>query len=148
MGQLAGCPRPFYRGIYTALDNREMTANTIENSPMTAALLAAVPLRIIAINGRGGPNDSDLARAKSIGQLIAEKGDILQFGGGKKGEAADLFNELAQGIAILSFSPGGVRCFGQHWCGNAPGMGGSCPGYDQADCCQLGQGEGDDATLE
>ncbi len=124
-----------------------MTANTIENSPMTAALLAAVPLRIIGINGRGGPNDSDLARAKEIGQLIAEKGDILQFGGGKEGESGHLFNELAQGIAILSFSPGGVICFGQHWCGSALGLGGACPGYDHADCCQSGQGESGDATL-
>ena len=116
-----------------------MTA-TIENSPLTAVLLAAVPLRIISIQQRGGLNYSDIARAKQIGQQIAEKGDILQFGGGKKGEAGHLFNELAQGIAILSFAPGGVRCFGMHWCGNAPGLGGNCPGFNHEDCCQFGQG--------
>lgn len=112
-----------------------MTA--ITNSPLTAALLAAVPLRILEICERGGLNDSDLARAKRIGQLIAEKGDVLLYGG-KKGEAGHILNELARGIAILSFAPGGVKCFGSHWCSGAPSMSHECPGRDAAACCVHG----------
>ncbi|MEK6609189.1 MAG: hypothetical protein AABZ30_16140 [Myxococcota bacterium] len=37
------------------------------------------------------------------------------FGGGKPGEVADLFNRTAKAIAVLSFAPGGVTVFGQHW---------------------------------
>jgi hypothetical protein len=34
---------------------------------------------------------------------------------GPKGETAEAFNDLAKGIALLSFCPGGVTCFGRHW---------------------------------
>lgn len=33
----------------------------------------------------------------------------------KEGETAQAFNDLARAIALLSFCPGGVTCFGQHW---------------------------------
>ena len=122
------------------------TDKDIENSHLAVSLLAAVPLRIMAIKERGGLNEGDIARARQIGQLIAEKGDILLFGGGKKGESAHLHSELAEGIAILSFAPGGVRVFDQHWCGNAPGLGGGCPGHNHTSCCTT-QG-GNNATLE
>jgi hypothetical protein len=47
--------------------------------------------------------------------LLASKGDILQFGSKKKGEAAEIFNRVAEAIAIMSFCPGGVTLFGEHW---------------------------------
>jgi len=51
-------------------------------------------------------------RARECAQIIAEKGDVLQFGG--KG-CAVAFNALAEGLAIASFVPGGVRFAGEHW---------------------------------
>ena len=82
---------------------------------LTTALDCAVPLLIIEIKQRGGPTDSDWHRAQEIGQLLGEKGDLLMFPGKKKGESAKVFNELAYGIAMLSFCPGGIKVFGRHW---------------------------------
>lgn len=45
--------------------------------------------------------------------LIGGRGDVL-FGGGKEGEAADMFNQAAEAVALMSFLPGGVSVFG-HW---------------------------------
>ena len=112
------------------------TDKDIENSHLAVSLLAAVPLRIMAIKERGGLNEGDIARARQIGQLIVEKGDILLFGGGKKGDPAHLHNELAEGIAILSFVPGGVHIFGQHWYGHSLNLGGACPGSANTWCCE------------
>jgi len=53
--------------------------------------------------------------AQQSGQIIAEHGDLILFRSEKKGETADAFNALARGIAALSFAPGGVNCFGQHF---------------------------------
>ena len=33
----------------------------------------------------------------------------------KEGETARAFNDLARAIALLSFCPCGVTCFGRHW---------------------------------
>lgn len=48
-------------------------------------------------------------------QYVAEKGDNILFKSHKKGESAKAFNELAKGVAVLSFAPGGVTLFGQHF---------------------------------
>ena len=48
-------------------------------------------------------------------QIVAEKGDVIQFKSTKKGESAAAFNALARGIACLAFAPGGVTTFGSHW---------------------------------
>jgi hypothetical protein len=37
------------------------------------------------------------------------------FRGGKRGETAAAFNSLAKGVALLSFAPGGVVCFGTRY---------------------------------
>lgn len=39
----------------------------------------------------------------------------MLFRSKRKGETADAFNHLAEGIACLAFAPGGVRLFGSHW---------------------------------
>ncbi len=75
----------------------------------------AVVLRIAELRDRGGPSNSDFVRAQETGQLLAEKGDVLQFGSKKKGEAARIFNEVAHGIAVLAYCPGGVTVFGTHY---------------------------------
>lgn len=84
------------------------------------SLSAAVPLRIMELRGKGGPDEADWRRAKDFGPVLAERGDRLLFRGkGKKdeGEAAKMFNETAHAIAVMSFLPWGIRVFGQHFQG-------------------------------
>lgn len=56
-----------------------------------------------------------IERAKVCSQHIAEHGDNLLFRSKKKGESADAFNHLAEGIACLSFASGGLKLWGNHW---------------------------------
>lgn len=56
-----------------------------------------------------------LVRGRELSQVVAEKGDVMQFRGGKKGETAAAFNALAEGVALLSMFPGGVRFLGERW---------------------------------
>jgi len=56
-----------------------------------------------------------LPRARELAQVVAEKGDVLQFKSKKRGETAKAFDALAEGLAILSFAPGGVRFSGVHF---------------------------------
>lgn len=82
---------------------------------LSIAMAAAVPLRVMQLRERGGPNDDDRRRAQDAAQLIGEKGDLLMFTGGKPGETARIFNETAHAIAVLAFYPGGITIFGQHY---------------------------------
>jgi hypothetical protein len=92
----------------------------IEAQPPTlpAFLEMAVPLEILRLRQEGGPTDADLERARTLVQPLLERGDVLLFGRGKPGEAGALAGRLANAIAVLSFAPGGVRVFGQHWIGD------------------------------
>ena len=63
------------------------------------------------------PLDKIFAFIDIAGKLLAEKGDILLFGGIKKKDKKlreKLFKELIFGISILSFLPGGITIFGKH----------------------------------
>lgn len=88
-----------------------------EHHGLTDFLSLVVPLRIMALqeNETGGPEARAMALARGYIDDLGKRGDILLFGGGKKGEVAALANGLAQGIAILAFAPGGITIFGQHW---------------------------------
>lgn len=81
------------------------------NPALSITLSAAIPLKIMDINLRGGPTKQDFDRARSFADVLATQGDVLMFGG-KKGEAAKLFNELAFACAICAFVPGGITIFG------------------------------------
>ena len=80
---------------------------------LQAALGAAVPLWIET--WRGADPEQRVRRAHVLAQVIAEKGDVIQFKSKKKGESAAAFNALAESLAIASFQPGGVRIFGLHF---------------------------------
>jgi hypothetical protein len=82
---------------------------------LSIALGAAVPLHIEEIRKAGGPTVEDFKAASGFSGDLAHRGDVLLFGGGKKGEAAELFNKTARAIAVLAFLPGGVTLFGNHW---------------------------------
>jgi hypothetical protein len=77
------------------------------------ALSAAVPLHVMELQRLSWAEVS--ASAKACGDIIAEKGDVLQFRGKKRGESAKAFNALARGLAALSFAPGGVTFLGDHY---------------------------------
>ncbi len=82
-------------------------------SVLAIALSCSVPLYAIELAKL--PLAEVLRIAAECGQVVAEKGDVVQFQGGKKGESAAAFNALAKGIACLSFAPGGVTTFGMHF---------------------------------
>lgn len=55
------------------------------------------------------PIDSLLPRLEGYSSFIGSHGDVLMYGGGKKGVAADCFNKVAEGLAVLSMvCTGGV----------------------------------------
>jgi len=80
---------------------------------LQTALGAAVPLHVFEL--KRIPYDQVVSMAKDAGQVVAEKGDIIQFRSKKKGETAAAFNALARGVACLAFCPGGVQVFGLHF---------------------------------
>jgi len=85
---------------------------------LPTAMAAAVPLHIMQLKEKGGPNADDMAEAQKTSGMLGERGDVLLFGPGKKGkkgECADLFNRTARAIAVLSFCPGGITIFGYHF---------------------------------
>jgi len=85
----------------------------LDDSLLKMTLQIAVPLWIEKTKGK--PWEYIVERAKECSQVIAEKGDIILFKSKKKGETAEAFNRLAEGIACLSFMPGGVDTFGLHF---------------------------------
>ena len=85
------------------------------NRHLSDMMALAVPLYISKLKAKGGPDAEDYKRATEFSSVLGERGDILLFGGGKKGECADMFNRTAEAVAILSYSPGGVTVFGSHF---------------------------------
>lgn len=75
----------------------------------------AVLLNIQELKQNGGPTDEQIQSVGTLGEVLGARGDVLLFGSKKKGEVADLFNKLAKAIAIMSFLPGGISCFGFHF---------------------------------
>jgi hypothetical protein len=82
---------------------------------LPTSLSAAVPLWVYDIYRRGGPLPEDWLHLSQIGHRLAEHGDVLLFGGSRPGETADLFNQLAEALAILSFLPAGVSFGSLHF---------------------------------
>ncbi|MEU0081392.1 hypothetical protein ABZY58_26120 [Micromonospora tulbaghiae] len=82
-----------------------------------AGLSAAVPLWIhqLAQLPEKARDRQRQRWADAAVEAVAFRGDTLQFGG-KRGEAADVFNHLARGIAAAAFAPGGITFAGEHWC--------------------------------
>jgi len=76
-------------------------------------LSLAVPLWIDEV--RAWSIERRLERVKICGQVVAERGDIIQFKSKKKNETAEAFNRLAEGLAIMAFRPGGVTFMDLHF---------------------------------
>jgi hypothetical protein len=73
-------------------------------------LALAVPLRIEELRAKPPAERVELGRR--CGELIAEHGDDLLFGGKCASEA---WMALVTGLAACAFAPGGVSFAGLHW---------------------------------
>ena len=85
------------------------------NDLLQTMMQAAVPLHIMQLQERGGPTEEDMKEAQETSDTLGERGDILLYGRGNKGECAELFNRTAHAIAVLAFVPGGINIFGSHF---------------------------------
>jgi hypothetical protein len=83
------------------------------DSLLTTSLAVAVPLWIEQM--RPLTFDQIQARAQACSHVVAEQGDLILFKSNKPGKSANAFNRLAEGIACLAFSPGGVTVAHLHW---------------------------------
>lgn len=94
-----------------------MTATVSDHSVLIQSLLFAVPLWMHEL--RDCTEEQVIARAKGCAQVIAEKGDALQFkakSASSRKSTAHAFNRLAEGLACAAYQPGGVTFAGLHWC--------------------------------
>ncbi len=78
---------------------------------LTDSLDAAVPLWIRQF--RSLPEDERIGMIGEISPGFAERMEYVLHK--EEGKTAQAFNDLARAIALMSFLPGGVRCFGRHW---------------------------------
>lgn len=91
------------------------------------ALPMAVYLQAEELKAQGGPSEGDFENLGGVALLIAEHGDLLleRSKASNRGHkrtidkdkihTADVFNQVARAVAVLSFNPGGVTLFGQHF---------------------------------
>lgn len=79
----------------------------VRGAHLAMALEVAVPLWISQL--QRVPWASVMERAKVCSGAVAARGDLLLTLGPRKGDTAEVFNRLAEGIACLAFAPGGVR---------------------------------------
>jgi len=90
------------------------------------SLMVAVPLRIAEL----GPLPPKIRfwrmrtwAAASVDD-VTSRGDILMYRHPKaRGDTAQVFNNLARGLAALACCPGGVCFAGMHWCLDEHSMG-------------------------
>jgi hypothetical protein len=84
------------------------------NELLRMQLELCVPLRIHEYKQMGGPSDLDFARIRNeYPQYIGSHGDAILFR--EKDTTTRAVNMLVDGVAVLSFVPGGVTLFGMHF---------------------------------
>lgn len=90
-------------------------ADDLKTSLLRIAMQAAIPLWIMEIQTAGGPQPDDYPRAQAISDDLGAHGDQLLFRSEKPGKTAQLFNDTAWAIALLSFCPGGITFCNDHY---------------------------------
>lgn len=90
-------------------------SDTSNQDARASTFQAGIMLHILELRERGGPTIAEWSRIAEFANALAEKADVMLFGGCKKGEAADLFNKTCKAVAILSFVPGGITLMGEHY---------------------------------
>ncbi len=93
----------------------------MNHHPLSDCLALAVNLKILDLQRKGGPTSQQFEQAKAFGDTLAHKGDNILYRSPKRGETADLFNQLTAAIAICSFLPGGVKVLDRHFTGEVHG---------------------------
>jgi hypothetical protein len=76
-----------------------------------------VPLQIAELRDSGGVTQEDISRAQSYLPDFGSRGDALLYR--VPGVTGDLAGKLVDAIAVLSFCPGGITIFGQHFEGES-----------------------------
>lgn len=61
-------------------------------------------------------------RAHACADRLCAAGEYVMYRGNQPGLNRDAFNALAEGLAALSFAPGGVHFQGMHWEAPWPGQ--------------------------
>jgi|SRR6266567_384926 len=95
-----------------------MAEQTMAGPPaLGVALGVAVPLWIAELQTLPASTRDSVRMqwARDAVEPITSRGDALQFGSKKRGEAADVFNHLARGLAAAAFQPGGITFAGMHF---------------------------------
>lgn len=73
-----------------------------------------VPLRIDDYCSKGGPSDLDYERIRAeYPQYLGSHGDAVLYR--EKNTTSRAVTVLVDGLAVLSFCPGGVTMFGMHF---------------------------------
>ncbi|SRR5579884_2722335 len=70
-----------------------------------------VPPTIRAYKRQGGPSSEDYERIRGYATDIGAFGDVILYPDGKGSEEPHL-EKLVDGVAVLSFCPGGVHLYG------------------------------------
>jgi hypothetical protein len=98
--------------VATRIDERRPAGRKVRGAPpaLLPCLALAVPLRIEELRAKPPAQRVELGRR--CGELIAEHGDDLLFGGKFAREA---WMALVSGLAACAFAPGGVTFAGLHW---------------------------------
>lgn len=98
-------------GALDQLRNHVVATKGLDDKLLPTMLGVAVPLWQLQFRELTSEERSDIAQ-ESLDTLMRAGEAILYRVEGKTAEA---FNALARGIACLSFAPGGVDAFGQHF---------------------------------
>jgi hypothetical protein len=87
---------------------------TLSESLLKMGLEVSVPLFIDRVR-REYTEEQRFARARECAQIVASKGDVILHKSKTRGETADAYNALAEGLACAAFQPGGVTFLGMHF---------------------------------
>lgn len=87
--------------------------DTATRTLLIATLGVAVPLWIDRLKKR--PWEAVIARREELSDAVAGHGDDVLYRSKKRGATAQAFNALAESLALLAFSAGGVTFLGLHW---------------------------------
>lgn len=78
---------------------------------MDICLKMAVPMWLTDLEPKG--EEYWMRRKGTCAQAVAEKGDVLMYGSKRPGAAGEVFNRLAEGIALLLLITKGPVPFGK-----------------------------------
>jgi len=92
-----------------------MTEALTSKDLLEPTLMIAVPLWVEKIIREQWSLGMVWETGKKLADVVATKSDAVLYKSKKKGETAEAFNNLALGLACLSFAPGGVKFMGLHF---------------------------------